>query len=146
MQDVAESVGNLVAGAVTGNLSNLGNVAEVMADNLQNVAGNIHTNIHSAVNNALGLFRQKTLQVQVIAMLCINSIGLLRTQHLRLRSVRTFSLLFFFFFTFIILMYSFCKCELKKKKRAGQSGRAGRKYETASEAAQSIGARKSRSE
>jgi len=58
-----------VAGAVTGNLTNLGNVAEVMADNLQNVAGNIHTNIHSAVNNALGLFRQKTLQVQVIAMI-----------------------------------------------------------------------------
>lgn len=65
LQDVAESVGNLVAGAVTGNLGNLGNVAEVMADNLQNVAGNIQTNIHSAVNNAYSLIRQKTLQVQV---------------------------------------------------------------------------------
>ena len=58
VQDVAESVGNLVAGAVTGNLQN---VAEVMADNLQNVAGNLQTNIQSAYS----LIRQKTLQVQV---------------------------------------------------------------------------------
>ncbi len=61
---MAESVQNLVAGAVTGNLTgqltgNLQNVAEVMADNLQNVAGNVH----SAVNSAYSLLRQKTLQV-----------------------------------------------------------------------------------
>jgi|688.fasta_scaffold407212_2 hypothetical protein len=71
-QDVAESVSNLVAGAVTGNLNNIAiatgnlqNAAEVLTDNLQNVAGNLQTNIHSAVNSAYSLFRQKTLQVQV---------------------------------------------------------------------------------
>ncbi len=58
---MAESVQNLVAGAVTGNLTgNLQNVAEVMADNFQNVAGNVH----SAVNSAYSMIRQKTLQVQ----------------------------------------------------------------------------------
>ena len=76
MKDVAESVSNLVAGAVTGNLNNIaiatGNLqsaAEVLTDNLHNVAGNLQTNIHSAVNSAVNsaysLFRQKTLQVQV---------------------------------------------------------------------------------
>ena len=68
LQDVAESVGNLVAGAVTGNMAGLGhlhNVAEVMADNLQNVAGNLQTNIQGAVNSAYSLLRQKTLRVQV---------------------------------------------------------------------------------
>ena len=76
MKDVAKSVSNLVAGAVTGNLKNIaiatGNLqsaAEVLTDNLHHVAGNLQTNIHSAVNSAVNsaysLFRQKTLQVQV---------------------------------------------------------------------------------
>ncbi|XP_046650912.1 neurobeachin-like protein 1 isoform X2 [Daphnia pulicaria] len=71
IKDVAESVSNLVAGAVTGNLNNIAiatgnlqNAAEVLTDNLHNVAGNLQTNIHSAVNSAYSLFRQKTLQVQ----------------------------------------------------------------------------------
>ncbi|KAI9560727.1 putative neurobeachin-like protein 1-like isoform X3 [Daphnia sinensis] len=75
IKDVAESVSNLVAGAVTGNLNNIAiatgnlqNAAEVLTDNLHNVAGNLQTNIHSAVNSAVSsaysLFRQKTLQVQ----------------------------------------------------------------------------------
>ena len=82
MKDVAESVSNLVAGAVIGNLNNIaiatGNLqsgAEGLTDNLHNVAGNLQTNIHSAVNSAVNsaycLFRQKTLQVQVCWKLSI---------------------------------------------------------------------------
>ena len=68
---MAESVSNLVAGAVTGNLSNIAiatenlqSAAEVLSDNITNVAGSLHSNLHSAVNSAYSLFRQKTLQVQ----------------------------------------------------------------------------------
>ena len=73
---MAESVSNLVAGAVTGNLSNIAiatgnlqNAAEVLTDGLTNAAGSLHTNLHSAVNSAYSLFRQKTLQVQVIKII-----------------------------------------------------------------------------
>ena len=41
----------------------LHNVAEVMTDNLQNVAGNLQTNIQGTVNSAYSLLRQKTLRV-----------------------------------------------------------------------------------
>lgn len=62
-----------MAGAVTGNLNNIAiatgnlqNAAEVLSDNLQNVAENFQTNIHSAAATAYSIFKQKTLQVQVL--------------------------------------------------------------------------------